>query len=148
MIKVFGAKTSIYWHVAISVLSLLIAEITFLSPCYAKERPNVHVLTLEIKNIYKGSDEGACIGWNLSKQDVETYFKTAEPFPFSSDINRFDIYNCEVSGELIFNDVKRKYSINLGGSAYLYGLGTEQQGYGCTQGECLKYVDYTPYEED
>ena len=124
-------------------MGILIPNIT-----NAKDIPCIEVKTLEIKNIYEKNDTSICKDWNLTKADVEAFFKTAEPFAFSAQFNEFDILNCEASGELIFNGVNRKYSINHGGSAFIYGFGTEQQGYGCREGECLKYVDYVPFDDE
>lgn len=93
-------------------IMLLLRGVPLFNISNAKETPNIEVLTLDIKNIYDENDSTICLDWNLINPAVEVFFKTAEPFVFSTEINNFDILTCEDSGEIIFYDIKRKYGIN------------------------------------
>ncbi|MFD1261648.1 hypothetical protein [Entomomonas asaccharolytica] len=125
-------------------MAILIPEIT-----NAESIPKIEILTIEKK--IKESDEYSkklCNAWDLNKENIKDFFLTAEPFITGAEMSYFDIYPCETKGYLLINDVKRKYSINLGGSGFIYGFGKEQEGFGCRKGKCLEYVHYEEYEED
>jgi hypothetical protein len=78
----------------------------------------------------------------LRKKDIARFFLTAEKYINSAQISAFDVYTCEINGELLINGINKSYSIDLGGLAFIYGKNTEQIAFGCSKGECLRYVYY------
>lgn len=115
----------------------------------AINRDDIEVLT--IKKTLEIDDNGyikdLCNKWQLNKKDIVHFFSTAEKSINSAQINSFDVYSCKIKGVLLINGIKKQYDIDLGGLAFIYGKNTKQLIFGCSKGECLKYVYYEPYVE-
>jgi hypothetical protein len=119
---------------------------------YVHNEPYINhdeIKVLSIKKVIKeGSDDylnDLCNKWNLGKKDIARFFLTAEKYINSAQISAFDVYTCEINGELLINGVNKSYSIDLGGLAFISGENKDQIAFGCYKGECLKYVHYEPY---
>lgn len=130
---------------------ILLLIIGILTPIVtnAINRDDIEVLTM--KKVLEIDDGGyikdLCNKWKLSKKDIADFFSTAEKSINSAQINSFNIYSCKIKGELLINGRNNQYDIDLGGLAFIYGKNTEQLIFGCSQGECLKYVHYEHYVE-
>ncbi|SCC24611.1 hypothetical protein [Gilliamella intestini] len=112
----------------------------------ANNRDELKVLSIE-KEILVEMDKDdylydLCNKWKLSKKDITRFFLTAQKSINSTQIDSFDLYNCEIQGELLVNGIKKEYQINLGGLAAIRERGGEEIEFGCSKGECLKYVYY------
>lgn len=126
------------------IIGMLIPVVT-----NAINRDDIEVLT--IKKTLEIDDNGyikdLCNKWQLNKKNIVHFFSTAEKSINSAQINSFDVYSCKIKGELLINGIKKQYDIDLGGLAFIYGKNTKQLIFGCSKGECLKYVYYEPYVE-
>ncbi|XKM12769.1 hypothetical protein RCS94_06995 [Orbaceae bacterium ac157xtp] len=114
----------------------------------ADNQPKIEVLSIE--KVMKTDDDSVarlCLQWELNEKEITDFFFTAKKFITGAEVNLFDIYPCEIEGTLLLNGVNSKYSINLGGSAFIYGKNIQQIGFGCSGGECLKYINYKQYPD-
>lgn len=149
MIKINTLKPKFLRKALGFTLLLITMGIVIPSIINAQNIQEIKILTVEkkIENTDEYSEK-LCNEWNLTEENIKDYFETAESFVTGAEISYFDVYPCKVEGLLLMNDnVERKYSINLGGFAFIYGFGTELQGYGCMKSECLKYIHYEPYDD-
>jgi hypothetical protein len=127
---------------------ILLLTIGTLIPAVTNANNRDVIKVLSIKKVLEvdNSDylKDLCNKWKLDKKEIIHFFATAEKDINSAQINSFDIYPCEIKGELLINGINKKYSINLGGLGFFYGKNIKQIVFGCSKGECLRYVHYEP----
>lgn len=147
MIKTcININVSLIKQVEKAKIFILLLIIGILTPIVTNAINRADIKVLTMKKVLEIDDDGyikdLCNKWKLSKKDVANFLSTAEKSINSAQISSFDIYSCKIKGELLINGINSKYDIDLGGLAFIYGKNKEQLIFGCSQGECLKYVHY------
>ena len=121
------------------LIGYLVLTMMSLNSC-TQNTKTVLVLTVNKTIVEDSTNEymNECDTWNLSKNDIKEIINISHYISNEEKHYLYYVMPCEISGEIIVNNISFNFIINAGSTMYLYNADTAYY-LGCSSEDCSRF---------